>query len=45
MRSGVVPAFDPGEDRQFGIMPAGPGVPVDQLGFRLPKNDSAVDGN
>ena len=38
----VIPAFDPGEDRQFGVVSAGPAVPVDQLGFRLPKNDSAT---
>ena len=30
----VVPAFDPGEDRQLGVVPAGPAVPLDQLGFQ-----------
>jgi hypothetical protein len=31
---GVVPACDPGEDRQLGVVPASPGVPIDQLGFQ-----------
>jgi hypothetical protein len=31
---GVVPAFDPGEDRQFCVVSAGPAVPVEQLGFQ-----------
>jgi hypothetical protein len=30
----VVSAFDPGEDRQLGIVSAGPAVPVDQLDFQ-----------
>src|SRR5688500_17753193 len=30
----VVPAFDPGEDRQLGIVPAGPVVPVNGLGLQ-----------
>ena len=38
----VVPAFDPGEDCQFGVVSAGPAVPVDQLGYRLPKDDWAM---
>jgi hypothetical protein len=31
--------FDPSEDRQLGIMPAGPAVPVDELGdLPLPRS-------
>jgi hypothetical protein len=33
----VVPAFDPGEDRQFGVMSAGPAVPIEQLGLQAPE--------
>jgi hypothetical protein len=34
IRSGLYQPFDPGEDRQFCVVPAGPSVPVEQLGFQ-----------
>ena len=39
---GVVRAFDPGEDRQFGIMPAGLAMPVDSSVFNV-ENELGVD--